>query len=332
MASDAGGLAGAVSSADEVLRPSTYGTIPLDDWVETVVKDWLVPNFRPAFRAAQWPVDKVLSNLNDLLQVIPFAAILAIFVLIAWRFAGRGVAIFTLVSLALLETVGLWSETMTTLSMILTAVVFCAAVGIPLGILAAGSDRFEAILRPILDIMQTIPPFVYLVPIVMLFGVGMVPGVIATIIFALPPIIRLTNLGIRQVRDELVEAGYAFGSTRRQVLIDIQIPLALRTIMAGLNQTLMLALSMAVIAALIGAGGLGLTVFTGLGRLDVGMAFLGGLGIVLLAIILDRITQAIGAGPAARNASWTLSGFFKRLLGYARSGSEAGRPSGQAAE
>jgi glycine betaine/proline transport system permease protein len=156
---------------------------------------------------------------------------------------------------------------------------------------------FDRILRPILDIMQTIPPFVYLVPIVMLFGVGIVPGVIATIIFALPPIIRLTNLGIRQVRSEVVEAGYAFGATPREVLFDIQIPMALRTIMAGLNQTLMLALSMAVIAALIGAGGLGLTVYTGLGRLDVGRAFLGGLGIVLLAIILDRITQGLGQPP-----------------------------------
>src|SRR5680860_1194283 len=179
---------------------------------------------------------------------------------------------------------------MTTLAMILTAVLFCTVIGVPLGVIAAGSDRFDKTLRPVLDIMQTIPPFVYLVPIVMLFGVGMVPGVIATIIFALPPIIRLTNLGLRQVQSELVEAGYAFGSTRREVLMEIQIPLAMRTIMAGLNQTLMLALSMTVIAALIGAGGLGLTVFTGLGRLDVGRAFIGGLGIVLLAIILDRIT------------------------------------------
>ncbi|MEX2642459.1 MAG: ABC transporter permease subunit, partial [Acetobacterales bacterium] len=148
-----------------------------------------------------------------------------------------------------------------------------------------------------------IPPFVYLVPIVMLFGVGMVPGVIATIIFALPPIIRLTNLGIRQVQEDLVEAAYAFGSTPRQVLWEIQVPLALRTIMAGLNQTLMLALSMVVIAALIGAGGLGLIVYTGLGRLDVGAAMEGGIGIVLIAIILDRITQALGQTSPTRRPS-----------------------------
>src|SRR3546814_1543332 len=171
-----------------------------------------------------------------------------------------------------------WPETMTTLAMVLTAVVFCALAGIPVGILAARSNGFAAALRPVLDIMQTIPPFVYLVPIVMLFGVGMVPGIVATIIFALPPVIRLTNLGIRGVPGELVEAAYAFGSTPRQVLWEVQIPLALRTIMAGLNQTLMLSLSMVVIAALIGAGGLGLTVYTGLGRLDVGTAGEGGLG------------------------------------------------------
>ena len=160
--------------------------------------------------------------------------------------------------------------------------------------------------------MQTIPPFVYLVPIVMLFGVGIVPGVIATIIFALPPIIRFTNLGIRQVQEEKVEAGYAFGATPRQVLWEIQIPLALRTIMAGLNQTLMLSLSMVVIAALIGAGGLGLTVYTGLGRLDVGSATVGGIGIVLLAVILDRVTQALGQTRRQRSSpKQILQWFFK---------------------
>jgi glycine betaine/proline transport system permease protein len=190
---------------------------------------------------------------------------------------------------------------MVTLAMVVTAVVFCLIVGVPLGILAARSDRWAAVLRPLLDIMQTIPSFVYLVPIVMLFGVGIVPAVIATIIFALPPLVRLTNLGIRQVQSELIEAGQAFGSTPRQILWEIQLPLAMRTIMTGVNQTLMLALSMVVIGALIGAGGLGLTVYTGLGRLDIGYASIGGLGIVLMAIILDRITQAMaGEGRPRR--------------------------------
>jgi glycine betaine/proline transport system permease protein len=189
---------------------------------------------------------------------------------------------------------------MTTLAMIITAVLFCAVLGIPAGILAARSDFFWSIVRPVLDVMQTIPSFVYLVPIVMLFGVGMTPGIIATIVFALPPIVRLTNLGIRNVRGDLVEAARAFGSTSWQMLWDLQIPLALRTIMAGLNQTLMLSLSMVVITALIGAGGLGLVVNTGLGRLDVGGATAGGVGIVILAIVLDRITQGLGEQNAVR--------------------------------
>jgi len=273
---------------------SDYYVLPLDEWVETFVKDWLVPNFRPVFQAIMWPVNQVLTGLEAGLLAIPFVVFLVLGTFFAWWAAGRGVAIFTAIAVVAIDLIGVWTETMTTMAMILTAVVFCALVGVPVGIIAAGSDRFAGFIRPILDIMQTIPPFVYLVPIVMLFGVGIVPGVIATIIFALPPIIRLTNLGIRQVRGELVEAAYAFGSTPRQVLWEVQIPLALRTIMAGLNQTLMLSLSMVVIAALIGAGGLGLTVYTGLGRLDVGRATLGGLGIVLLAIALDRITQALG--------------------------------------
>ncbi|EPC01501.1 hypothetical protein L861_05530 [Litchfieldella anticariensis FP35 = DSM 16096] len=299
--------------ADQI---SDYYTLPLDDWIEFFVKDWLVPNFRPAFRAVQWPIDQVLSGLEDFLLWLPYPVFVVVVPLIAWRVAGRGVAGFTLLSLLFLDLLGIWRETMVTLAMIVTAVTFCVIVGVPLGILAARSDRFYSFIRPILDIMQTIPPFVYLVPIVMLFGVGIVPGVIATIIFALPPVIRLTNLGIRQVQAELVEAGLAFGSTRRQLLFEIQIPLALRTIMAGLNQTLMLSLSMVVIAALIGAGGLGLTVFTGLGRLDVGRASLGGIGIVLLAIMLDRITQALGEGGRSKASGQkdTLTRLFKGLV------------------
>ena len=280
-------------------RLSDLYTLPLDDWIEVVVKDWLVPNFRPAFQVVQWPVNQVLSGTEAALLGIPFVVFLIVAGVLAWWLAGRGVAAFTVASLALLDLLGVWSQTMTTLAMVLTAVVFCAAVGIPLGIVMARSDRFAAAIRPVLDIMQTTPAFVDLVPVVMLFGVGMVPGIIATIIFALPPLVRLTNLGIRQVRGELVEAGFAFGATPRQVLWEIQMPLAMRTIMAGLNQTLMLSLSMVVIAALIGAEGLGLIVFRGIGRLDVGLAALGGIGIVLLAIMLDRITQALG-DPEAR--------------------------------
>ena len=273
---------------------SDYYVLPLDEWIESFVKDWVVPNFRGVFQALKWPVDQVLDGLESFLLWVPFPVFLLVATLLAWRVAGRGVALFTFIAVACFDLLGVWQETMITLAMVFTAVVFCTLVGVPLGILAARSDRFATGIRPVLDIMQTIPAFVYLVPIVMLFGVGIVPGIIATIIFAMPPIIRLTNLGIRQVQGDLVEAAYAFGATQRQVLWDVQIPLAMRTIMAGLNQTLMLALSMVVIAALIGAGGLGLTVFTGIGRLDVGAAALGGIGIVLMAIVLDRLTQALG--------------------------------------
>lgn len=304
-------------------QPSDSFELPLGDWVDVAIKGWLVPNFRDAFQAIQWPVAQVLDNLNLALNAVPMPVFTLLLSLIAWRIAGRGVAVFSLLALLFLDLINVWPETMTTLAMILTAVVFCALAGIPLGIAAARSDRFAAVLRPVLDIMQTIPPFVYLVPIVMLFGVGMVPGIIATIIFALPPVIRLTNLGIRGVPADLVEAAYAFGSTPRQVLWEVQVPLALRTIMAGLNQTLMLALSMAVIAALIGAGGLGLTVYTGLGRLDVGAATEGGIGIVLLAIILDRITQALGEQRAVTTPSLleTIRSFLRPGAAHRHAGS-----------
>jgi glycine betaine/proline transport system permease protein len=196
-------------------------------------------------------------------------------------------------------------------------VAFCAAVGIPLGIIAARSARFEAGLRPVLDIMQTIPSFAYLAPVSLLFGIGNVPGVMATVVFALPPIIRLTSLGIRQVRQELVEAAYAFGATPWQVLWDVQIPLATRTIMAGLNQTLMLALSMVVIAAMIGGGGLGDSVRRGLNNLDPGLAIVGGIGIVILAIILDRITQALAKDEGHQNRR-TLISLLTSLFSPAR--------------
>ena len=275
------------------LAPSDYEIyIPIGEWIEKNIKEWLFEQ-RPLFKKLSAPIDTVLNSLDSLLNFIPFPIILLIFVFLAYRTNGLKFAIFSFVSLVFIDLVDLWSESMTTLAMIFTAVIFCMLIGIPLGILASRSNTFEIILRPILDIMQTIPSFVYLIPVVMLFGVGLTPGVVATIIFALPPIIRLTNLGIRQVGKGFKEAGSSLGLTKFLILIKIEIPLSLKTIMAGVNQTLMLALSMVVIAALIGAGGLGLTVYIALGRLDVGSAVVGGTGIVILAIILDRITQKI---------------------------------------
>ena len=275
------------------LAPSDYEIyIPIGEWIEGNIKEWLFEQ-RPLFKKISAPIDTVLNSLDSLFNFIPFPIILLIFVFFAYRTNGLKFAIFSFVSLVFIDLVDLWSESMTTLAMIFTAVLFCMLIGIPLGILASRSNTFEIILRPVLDIMQTIPSFVYLIPVVMLFGVGLTPGVVATIIFALPPIIRLTNLGIRQVGKGFKEAGYSLGLTKFLILLKIEIPLSLKTIMAGVNQTLMLALSMVVIAALIGAGGLGLTVYVALGRLDIGSAVIGGTGIVILAIILDRITQKI---------------------------------------
>ena len=275
------------------LAPSDYELyIPISEWIEKNIKEWLFTQ-RPLFKKLSAPIDNVLNGLDSLLNLIPFPVIILIFIIFAYRTNGLKFAVFTFLSLIFIDLVDLWSESMTTLAMIFTAVIFCMIIGIPVGILASRSNTFEIILRPILDIMQTIPSFVYLIPVVMLFGVGLTPGVVATIIFALPPIIRLTNLGIRQVGKGFKEAGSSLGLTKLLILLKIEIPLSLKTIMAGVNQTLMLALSMVVIAALIGAGGLGLTVYVALGRLDIGAAVIGGTGIVILAIILDRITQKI---------------------------------------
>lgn len=285
------------------MSPSDFLIIPFDDWVTAFVRGWLVPNFRPFFRAVQIPITEVLNGLDAFFAFVPMLVTTAVMTLLAFKYAGRGMALFTLAGFVFIDMIGLWPQTMTTLSMIITAVLFCAVIGLPLGILAARSNTVWKIVRPTLDVMQTIPSFVYLVPIVMLFGVGMAPGIIATIIFALPPIVRLTNLGIRNVRGDLIEASEAFGASPMQMLLEVQLPLAMRTIMAGLNQTLMLALSMVVIAALIGAGGLGLVVNTGLGRLDVGQATAGGVGIVILAIVLDRITQGLGEQGQVKTVS-----------------------------
>jgi glycine betaine/proline transport system permease protein len=266
--------------------------IPLDVWVSQFV-DWLVDNHRDFFQALKWPVEQTLNGFDAGLNALWPPIIIALLAVAAWKFSGKGLAIFTVIAMTLVGLLGLWEETMTTLAMVLSSVIFCALVGIPLGIWAGRSDNFESGLRPVLDAMQTTPAFVYLVPIVMLFSVGNVAGVLATIIFALPPLIRLTSLGIRQVHPELVEAAQAFGATNWQVLIRVQVPLALPTILAGLNQTIMMALSMVVIAALIGAGGLGSPVILGLNTLDIGRAVIGGLSIVLMAIVLDRITQSM---------------------------------------
>jgi glycine betaine/proline transport system permease protein len=267
-------------------------SIPLDEWIQTAV-DWLVLNYRDFFQIIKVPVEVSLESLEWLFSTLPPFVVILLFAIAAWRYVGKRMTVFTILSFLLVGYLGLWDETMTTLAMVICSVVFCAIAGIPLGILAGRSDRFEMLLRPFLDAMQTTPAFVYLIPVVMLFSIGTVSGILATIVFALPPIIRLTNLGIRQVHPELIEAALAFGATPWQVLRKVQLPLAMPSVMAGLNQTIMMALSMVVIAALIGAGGLGNPVVQGLNTLEIGLATIGGLSIVLLAMVLDRITQGI---------------------------------------
>jgi len=276
----------------EFLSPSKYAYIPLGEWIEKYVKDWLFAQ-RPVFKKISVPIENTLDAMDALFNLVPLPLVILFFVFAAFKTNGLKFAIFTFASLVFIDLLDVWEETMTTMAMIVTAVLFCCVIGIPLGILASRNNTFEMILRPVLDVMQTIPSFVYLIPVVMLFGVGLTPGVIAIIIFSIAPVTRLTNLGLRQVGKGVIDAGRALGCSKLVILYKIELPLALKTILAGVNQTLMLSLSMAVIAALIGAGGLGLTVYVGLGRLDIGQAFVGGLGIVLIAIIFDRITQKI---------------------------------------
>ncbi|MEI9426023.1 ABC transporter permease subunit [Mesorhizobium sp. Cs1299R1N1] len=276
---------------ENILDPFKTLRIPFGDWVDAGL-GWVVQQYRPLFQSLKWPVDQLLTAFAVVLNGIPPLVTIIAFGLVAWQIAGWRLAAQVVVLLSVIGFLGIWPETMTTLSLVFTAVVVCTIIGIPLGVLAARSDRAAAICRPILDTMQTIPSFVYLVPVVMLFGIGNVPGVIVTIIFALPPVIRLTTLGIQQVSPEVVEAMRSFGASNRQLLFKAQLPLALPSIVAGVNQTLMMSLSMVVVASMIAVGGLGQMVLRGIGRLDIGLAATGGLGIVILAIVLDRMTQS----------------------------------------
>lgn len=300
------------------------GSLPVERWINHGL-DWVVTNFRPFFQTVRVPIDSTLSSVEALLQSVPALAMIALIGLLAWQFAGRALAIGAVISLLLVAMLGIWPEAMVTLSLVLTSLAFCLLVGLPLGIFLASSDRAQRLTRPLLDAMQTTPAFVYLVPVVMLFGIGNVPGVIVTIIFALPPLIRLTNLGIRQVRPDLIEAARAYGASPLQLLTKVQLPLAMPSIMAGINQTLMLSLSMVVIASMIAVGGLGQMVLRGIGRLDMGLATVGGLGIVLLAITLDRITQSIGQ-PRRGVRHWWQTGPAGLALSLLQRSNPAAKP------
>ncbi|AFL67346.1 glycine betaine/L-proline ABC transporter permease ProW [Sulfurospirillum barnesii] len=285
------------------LNPFDETIIPLERYVELGVA-WVVEHCREFFQMIRMPIDTVLSSIENFFQSIPASIFLICFTLLAWQLAGRKIALGSFISLAIIGLIGAWSETMVTLSLVFTSLFFCLIMGIPLGIWMSRNEGFALVMRPILDAMQTTPAFVYLVPVVMLFGIGNVPGVVVTIIFALPPLIRLTNLGIRQVPKDLIEVSQSFGATPWQMLLKVQLPVAMPTIMAGINQALMLSISMVVIASMIAVGGLGQMVLRGIGRLDMGLAVVGGVGIVLLAVVLDRITQSLGEKNVHSHLHW----------------------------
>ncbi|HLU63629.1 MAG TPA: proline/glycine betaine ABC transporter permease [Protaetiibacter sp.] len=292
--------------------------LPLGDWVEAFVDfitTYLTVVFdviRTVFRALYEAVDWVLAT-PPWWSIVLVVAALAVYAR-GWRFGGG-----TVVGLLLIVAVDQWDNAMDTLALTLVAAIIAVLISIPVGIWAARSTTVSAIVRPVLDFLQTMPAFVYLIPALILFRVGVVPGIVATIAFALAPGVRLTELGIRGVDKEVVEAGHAFGATPRRILRQIQLPLALPSIMAGVNQVIMLSLSMVVIASMVGAPGLGRDIIQSLNRIDVGLGFEAGLSVVVLAILLDRLTATLGSGRR---------GFFARRARRARTtGAPAGHDS-----
>lgn len=280
--------------------------LDLGSWVNDAVEH-LLENHGGAFETLGSGVAAFSEAIEQVLMFPPAWLLIAIFVgLGLWRIDIR-FALFTAVAMALIVLTGFWEQTIVTLGLTFSATLISLLLGIPLGIWAARSERVAFIIRPILDFMQTMPAFVYLIPAAMLFGLGRVPGIFATVIFAMPPAVRLTSLGIKQVNKEIVEAGQSFGCNSRQLLFKVQLPNAMPSIMAGVNQTIMMALSMVIIASMVGAGGLGNDVLASIQRLDIGLGFESGMAVVLLAIILDRITESFGTPRATRSAriySW----------------------------
>lgn len=265
--------------------------IPLGEWVDSFVAS-LYEHFEGLFRGFSYIIGGFVDLLTNFLTIIPAILMIIILCFFIWYTTRKlSLVIFTLIGLLFILNINYWAQTMQTLALVLTSVIISIIVGIPIGILASQNERFSKFLKPTLDFMQTMPAFVYLIPSITFFGVGVVPGIIASVIFAMPPTIRFTDLGIRQVPEDLIEAANAFGSTASQKLFKVQLPLATGTIMAGVNQSIMLSLSMVVTASLVGAPGLGVDVYRSVTQVNIGMGFEAGLAIVVIAIILDRITQ-----------------------------------------
>ena len=275
---------------DDSLRYPTNISPELTVVIDATIQ-WAVINGEWFFDGISDAVKITLGKLKDFLVWIPWPVMVTLVFLLAWRWSTFRIAIASSIGMMLIGLVNLWEPAMVTIAIMVISVTIAILLGIPVGILMARSDFIEKLARPVLDAMQTMPSFVYLVPGIMLFGLGNVGAILATVLYAIPPCIRLTNLGIRQVDPSVVEAGVSFGSTSLQLLFKVQIPMAIPTIMAGINQTVMMALAMCTIAAMVGAGGLGLEVLRAMGQLEEGKAFIAGTAIVVMAIIFDRISQ-----------------------------------------
>lgn len=271
--------------------------LPLGPAIEWTI-DGLSDHLAPLTKAISAILESVIDTVDAGLLAVPPWALIILLALVTWRLGSRRIGLFTVLGLSLIWNMGLWEPTITTITLVLCSTGIATSLGVPLGILAAMHRGWARIIMPVLDFMQTMPAFVYLIPAIPFFGLGPVSAIFSTVIFAMPPSIRLTCLGIRQVPQPLIEAADAFGATRSQRLFKVELPLALPTIMAGINQTIMLSLSMVVIAAMIGARGLGGEVWKAIQRLEPGRGFEAGLGVVVVAVILDRVTQKIGARSA----------------------------------
>lgn len=282
----------------------TFGKIALATWVSDAT-DWITRHFADGFNVIQKVGTGLMNTITGALTAVPFWLMILVITLFAFLVSKKkiGFPLFTFLGLSLIANQGLWQDLMSTITLVLLSSLVSVLIGIPLGIAMAKSELTAKIVQPILDFMQTMPGFVYLIPAVAFFGIGVVPGVFASVIFALPPTVRMTHLGIRQVPKELVEAADSFGSTPAQKLVKLEFPLAKSTILAGVNQTIMLGLSMVVIASMIGAPGLGRGVLAAVQSADVGNGFVSGLSLVILAIIIDRFTQKLNVSPVEKQAS-----------------------------
>jgi glycine betaine/proline transport system permease protein len=288
--------------------------LPIGDVAEFVV-DWIRDNLKILLDIISNVVGFLVEGLSDTLNLLPAPLMIVVFALIGWLLRSWQLAVGTVIMFTIIVGVDQWEHAMETMALVLIAALVTVAISVPIGIWAARNDRVSSVVKPVLDFMQTMPSMVYLIPVIVFFGIGFVPGVIATVIFSLPPGVRLTELGIRGVDSETVEAGYAFGAAPGQILRGIQLPLAMPTIMAGINQIIMLALSMAVIAGIAGADGLGKEVSAALATVNIPQGVEAGLGVVFIAVFLDRVTAALGTPGEYRSS---LMGIISRRRDAAR--------------